>query len=180
MSQTSHLAWYTTASDVDAVHVLKHLPEIVGFARATDVFRTKRIVLAPEDEEPRIDIASNVLGSELFRLYVPGTCLVVYEDFAELGNRIEKVILDEVPRHVRGDFMPNRPVVMVGKHYLYDNAYDRAIATPTVTIECWCDTLPTICPETERLIAESKGLRAEKTKLEHLLGDVKQTLYYSI
>jgi hypothetical protein len=184
MSQQTYLAWYACREDIDPLHVLKHMPALVGLkeGRTDRVLRTTRTILSLEDEEDEdyLYLGREILGTELFRLYLPETALLVAAAFAALGDRVEKIVRDEIPVAVRGDFIPNIPSFTVGHHYLYDNVREQVIANPIVAIECWGYSTPRNGPEMVRLLSESKALHAEKSKCEHLLGDLTQVLYYSV
>jgi hypothetical protein len=189
MSQQGYLVWYTEARDLDSLHILNNMsdlmgvfPDRLGHERASHVDRTVRSIIKYDDDDmdSTIRIADNVMMSELHRLFVPDTSIHVATGKAAFGERIAETIADEVSPDVRGDFLPTNPYFIVGRHYLYDGANEKHIASPTVTVGVWGYSSPRNWKEMTRLVRASNALRNEQTQLEHLLGSLTMELFWYI
>lgn len=169
-------------------HVLKGLPELMGFTLAESVWRKDRVVANPPDESIIELDREDVPATDLHRLYVPGKFLYIQVEHAKIGDRVERAILKGVPEKVRGTFLPNRPYIRCGKHYLYDDEKDfyaepndpPIFARPTLTIGCWSYSTAENWKEMRRLAFKLPEIIEEQQRLEHLIGKLEHAMYWSI
>lgn len=177
MSQLGYMVWYTESDKIDPIHMLKSLAEIIGFERADSVYRTTRTSTGPDDDADSVRIGDDILASELFRLYLPGTSLKMDAEKAEIGARIEGAVLAKISENVRGDFMPNRPFFRIGKHYLSNGSIDdKVFARPTVIVGFWGYSTPLDTQKMREAFFALPEVRAEKLRLEHLIGQLSDAI----
>jgi hypothetical protein len=182
MSRQGYLVFYTESSKLDVVHILKHLPELVGFERADFVWRSRGTPTCPEDLKYD-DIGDDILATELWRLYVPGTCLYVSAERASLGKRIEKAVQEHIPKEIQGKARLHRPFFRAGKHFLYDAVRGddgEIFAYPTLTVGCWGYETPADHPEYCRRVLKLEAVEVERQRLEHLVGNLKVDICYYV
>jgi hypothetical protein len=195
MSQRGYLAWYTEADDCDLIHLLKNLPKVVGFKRADSVYWTDPEETGLEEDEDSGEdyddedanddddpdfIGSEILAKELFRLFDATAGLRIAAEKAELGDRIERGVLRDIPESVRGRFIPSRPFIEIGKHYLYDGVSETVFARPNVTVGCWGYSTPKDSNEFRKRMFALPEFVEETHRLEHLIGPLKHALYLSL
>lgn len=180
MSQHGQLVWYTESPRVDHVHMLKELPELMGFERAERVDRSDEYENPPEEWREE-HLGDNILATELHRLYVPKASLTVNADAAKIAMRVKNAISIGVSKHVRGRFLPNEAYIYSGKHYLVDDQRDpRIFARPTLTIGCRGYGTPDDGKEMIRLVFALPEIVEEQQRLEHLIGKLQHALYWSV
>lgn len=170
MSQAGYLVWYANAdlTEVEAVRILSELVQVVGMDRADAVYRDDL------DE----CLASDYLASELFRLYEHGTQLFVEADTAGMGDRLEAVI-STIPASIRGDFMPNRPFIRIGRRsHFVDAADDSRDPVPfTVMVGCWGYSTPNDTKKMRGSLFSLPGVTSERQQLERITGQLDQALF---
>lgn len=171
MSQQGYLGWFTTAKldEADVVRLLKALPEVIGMKRTDGVYRDDL------DEY----LATEVLATEVYRLYRHGPTLFVEGDLADLGERVEKAIERAVPKSVRGDFMPSQAFLKFGVKAYHNDAVTEERIRLTAMVGCWGYSTPANYQRYVERIRRIPELDAERVKLERLMGQLKQRLFLS-
>lgn len=181
MSQSGCIVWYTESHKIDCAHILNELPALIGFDCADTVYRLNRAYESPpKDSFYEVD-RKNVPAKELPGLYVPGKFLEIEVEHAKIGDRVEQAILSGIPKEIRGQFIPNRPYVYCGPHFLVDDQRDPAVfAHPIWTIGCWGYSTAQKWKEMIRRVFKLPEIVEEQHRLEHLIGNLEHAMYWSI
>lgn len=169
MSQASYLAWYTNSplNQEEAIRRIHGLVEFIEFDRG-DVFRS----------DIDLYLGSDVSSSELYRLYKHGKRLSIHvRKGSKFGSRVSDAV-KKIPEKIRGDVCPLEVIFDVGSGYFIDAAdEDETKVNYTTLVTCWSYSTPNDTEEMRASLARSKDIHAEKVKLEHILGEVRQLLY---
>jgi hypothetical protein len=204
MSQSGELVVYTIDeladphSSIQSVLTLSGCQLIVaasrtrGLEQSWQAFQrsTQNTSTQPSDEEqPTVSDFEDLELEDpsdfrsISQLYVPGTCLLLWIGRCPLGDRLAESIQREVPKSLRGDFVPSEVALYTGWHDVYECSethhgilYARAFCS----LRFWGYSSPNDWGRTRSMISSSPAVMDLSNFLEGALGRVDHCIYWNI
>lgn len=177
MSQQGYLVWYSNADIVIDKNLVVNLAQLVG-AETVDFVSRYYQSGNPFDAESSEPPITDVQVAELGKYLRPGQVLSCDADSASLGPAIVCAIEKEIPEHIRGDFLPDRPFFSIGRHWWIDSDDSIAPVECKVSIGCWGYSTPNDCDAMQLACGELAIVQSVREQLESICPEVQLGMFW--